>query len=411
MRQLFEHLREELIGFIAQRDHVLLEVACRDEDAPLVFKLLGDLDSAQASDLFMLCLDDFTTPAEYVGRVLAAVRVQLATVAEDLAAQGRPPLAALPPTLEDSQTAPAQRLIGLIEHVRGWLPAEGGHRVIWGLFPCQVADRPTYLGFLAELMREGGTPSWMRATRLVVRAPRDAATPLPDPRSRRIIADFSPAALQAALTEEAADERLSEAQRCQALLTLAQLDSAHGRAAAARLHFTQVIRRAERLPNQTLHALALNGLGELAHREGNLPAARAYYECAVEPACGAGAPVLLALLSRNLGDLAFLQSRYAEAEKHYDAWQRLAAHTLDAEGRVQALQKRALAQLRLTRASDGRESLESAATLGRSLQLWGLHRYTLEELSRLYGQLGEVSLRRTMEQELKALPAQEFAHG
>ena len=78
---------------------------------------------------------------------------------------------------------------------------------------------------------------------------------------------------------------------------------------------------------------------------------------------------------------------------------------------MQALQKRALAQLRLTRASDGRESLESAATLGRSLQLWGLHRYTLEELSRLYGQLGEVSLRRTMEQELKALPAQEFAHG
>lgn len=411
MRQLFEHLREELIGFIAQRDHVLLEVACRDEDAPLVFKLLGDLDSAQASDLFMLCLDDFTTPAEYVGRVLAAVRVQLATVAEDLAAQGRPPLAALPPTLEDSQTAPAQRLIGLIEHVRGWLPPEGGHRVIWGLFPLRIADQPAYVSFLAELMREGGVPRWMRATRLIARAAREATTPSPSPRLRRIVADFSPAALQAALANEAADEHLSEAQRVQALLTLAQLDSAHGRADAARRHFTEVSRHAERLQNQTLHALALNGLGELAHREGNLPAARAFYECAVAPACGTGAPVVLAMLSRNLGDLAFLQGRYAEAEKHYSDWQQLAAHMLDAEGRVQALQKRALAQLRLTRASDGRESLESAAALGRNLELWGLHRYTLEELARLYGKLGEVSLRQMTEQELKNLPAQEFAHG
>lgn len=411
MRQLFEHLREELIGFIAQRDRILLEVACRDADAPLVFKMLSDLDSAHESDLFLLCLDDFTTPAEYVGRVLTAVRVQMETVAEDLAAQGRPPLAALPPALADTQTAPAQRLIGLIEHVRGWLPPEGGHRIIWGFFPFQIADRPAYLGFLAELLREGGMPRWMRATRLIVRAPSDAATPMPGPRSRRIVADFSPAALQAALASEAADEHLSEAQRAQALLTLAQLDSAQGRADAARRHFTEVIRHAERLSNQALQALALNGLGELAHREGNLPAARAFYECAVEPACGAGAPVLLALLSRNLGDLAFLESRYAEAEKHYDAWQKLAAHMLDAEGRVQALQKRALAQLRLTRPSDGRESLEGAAALGRSLELWGLHRYTLEELSRLYGQLGEVSLRRTTEQELKALPAQEFVHG
>lgn len=410
MRQLFERLREGLTRFIAQRDCVLLEVACRDEDAPLVFKVLSDLDSAHESDLFLLCLDEFTTASAYVDRVVASVRAQMETVAEDLAAEGREPLAPLPSTVDDVQSAPAQRLVHLIEHVRSWLPKDGGHRVIWGLFPLRVHDRTAYADLLGNLMRGENLQPWMRTARLFVRA-RDATSELLGSRSRRIVADFSPAAIQGALLQEVSDPQLSDAQRAQALLTMAQLDSAHGRVDDARRHFTNAIQLAKRCQNQTLRALALNGLGELAHREGKLSVARSFYECAIEPACETGAPVLLALLSRNLGDLAFLEARYAQAEQHYDAWQQLAAQMLDAEGRVQALQKRALTQLRLNRSSDGRESLESAATLGRSLELWGLHRYTLEELARLYGQLGDLSLRQTTEQELKALPVQESAHG
>ncbi len=410
MRQLFERLREGLTRFIAQRDCVLLEVTCRDEDAPLVFKVLSDLDSAHESDLFLLCLDEFATASTYVDRVVASVRSQMETVAEDLAAEGREPLASLPLAVDDVHAAPVQRLINLIAHVRTWLPKDGGHRVIWGLFPLRVHDRTAYAELLGDLLRVEKLQPWMRTARLVVRA-RDATSESLGSRSQRMAADFSPAAIQGALKQEASDPQLSDAQRAQALLTMAQLDSAHGRAEDARRHFTDTIRLAERCQNQPLLALALNGLGELAHREGKLPVARSFYECAIEPACETRAPVLLALLSRNLGDLAFLEARYAQAEQHYDAWQQLAAQMLDAEGRVLALQKRALTQLRLNRSSDGRKSLENAATLGRSMELWGLHRYTLEELARLYGQLGDLPLRQTTEQELKALPVQEFAHG
>lgn len=412
MRQLLERLRQDLSDFVAQRNAVLLEVSCRDEDAPLVFKALGDLDRGNESDLFLLCMDDFETQISYVSSVLASVRVQLDAVAADLEAEGRPPLPPPPAALDDPQLGPAERLIRLFEHARQWIPADGGHRVIWGLFPFRIADCVAYQGLLHSLSNQNTVRSqtWMRATRLVGRAVTLSQKATPGPYSRRIFADFSPPALEAALATEAVDPSRSEGQRIQSLLTLAQLDSAHGRPTLARSRFKQVIEHAEQTQNHTLHALALNALGELAHREGDLAAARAWYECAVAPACSTQAPILLALLSRNLGDLAFLQGRFAEAEGHYDAWQRLAAHLLDAEGRLQALHKRALCQLRLARLSDGRESLESAAQLGRSLELWGLHRYTLVELGRLYGRLGELKLRNATEQELRALPAQEAIH-
>jgi len=409
MRQLLERLRQDLGDFLAQRDAVLLQVACRDEDAPLVFKTLSDLDRANESDLFLLCLDGYTSADSYVDSVLASVRLQMDTALADLAAAGHPPLAPLPPGVDDLSKAPAERLANLFEHARSWIPPEGGHRVIWGLLPFHIADLAGYQALLGALLQKDKVLPWMHATRLIVRVQRHLVVPL-GAYSRSIDADFSPPALAATLAAEAMDKSLLEGQRMQALLTLAQLDSAHGRADAARRHFKQVVGYAGRTQNHPLHALALNGLGELAHREGNLMAARAWYECAIEPACATQAPILLALLSRNLGDLAFLEARYKEAEQHYDGWQALAAHMLDAEGRVQALQKRALCQLRMTRFIDARESLESAAALGRSLELWGLHRYTLLELERLYGQLGEATLRNATEQELKALPAQESAH-
>lgn len=411
MRHLFERLREDLNGFITQRDAVMMEVSCTDEDAPLVFKVLSDLDLANEADLFLLSIDSFTSPATYVDAVVLTVRTQLISANEQLLAEGLPTLSSLPTAVDDTQISPDVRLRFLFEHARAWLPVSSGHRVIWALFPMQVADPGAFSGLLRALLPSAGIASWMRNSRLFVRGRTDGQTDTLGRYARRMFVDFSPAVLEASLVEEAQNSTVSEAQRAQALLSLAQLDSAHGRIASARTRFITVVEYAKTSQNNALLTLAYNGLGELAHRGGELADARSWYECAIMPACETRAPVLLAMLSRNLGDLSFLQHRYRDAEQHYDEWQRLAGEMLDAEGRVQALQKRALSQLRQDRQGEARVTLETAATLGRNLEMWGLHRFTLAELGQLYGQAGERELSRQVAAELQTLPAMESAHG
>ncbi len=412
MQQLLLRLRDELSRFVAQRDAALLAVDCRDEDVPFVMKTMSDLDREDESNLYLLSLHDFRSAATYVDGVVRSVNAEMSDIAEALATEGLAGLAPLPTRVTDPEIPAARRLVELFAHVRSWLPSGAPHRVIWCLLPGQIADAAQHAKLLQDLLGcENQVEPWMRATRVVARVPGGSSNLASSFRYVRTFrTDFSPAAIESALTVEAEDESLPLSKRAQALLTLAQLDSAHGRADHARLRFGQVLRHAEDCKNSTMKALALCGLGELAHRRRELSIARKWYEGAIEPVCATKAPVLLAILSRNLGDLSFLETRYTEAETHYQAWQQLAAHLLDAEGRVQAFQKLALCQLRQARVQEARQNLEAAATLGRSLELWGLHRYTLEELLRLYEAQGEVLLHRQIGDELRKLPIEEFAH-
>jgi len=412
MQQLLLRLRDELSRFVAQREAALLAVDCRDEDVPFVMKTMSDLDREDESNLYLLALHDFFSAATYVDGVVHSVNTEMSAIAEALATEGLAGLAPLPARVTDPAIPPAHRLIELFEHVRSWIPSGALHRVIWCLLPGQIADAARHAKLLQDLLgHENQMEPWMRATRVVARVPGGSSQLGSSFRYvRRFRTDFSPAAIESALLVEAEDENLTVSKRAQALLTLAQLDSAHGRADDARRRFGQVLRHAEESQNSTMAALALCGLGELAHRRRELSIARKWYECAVEPVCATKAPVLLAMLSRNLGDLSFLEARFTEAETHYQAWQQLATHLLDAEGRLQALQKLALCQLRQARMQDARQNLETAATLGRSLDLNGLHRYTLEELLRLYEAQGEVLLHRQVGDELRALPVEESAH-
>src|SRR4051794_8897249 len=110
MRQLVEQIRGELERFIEQRDALWLLVESSDGDAPLVLKLLTDIEQANSTDIFLLFSLEFHTPAQYVAAIVEQLVEQHAQVNQALFQQGSPPLPALSTALADETMAPVARL-------------------------------------------------------------------------------------------------------------------------------------------------------------------------------------------------------------------------------------------------------------------------------------------------------------
>src|SRR5262249_32983803 len=133
------------------------------------------------------------------------------------------------------------------------------------------------------------------------------------PRVRRAGVDFSPAAIEASTAQDVEDEGLPIEQRMQALLTLACLDSAHGRVEAATPKFDMLLGYYQQTSNHALQAFVLNAFGDMERRRGDLDRAQHWYECASPPAVESRSPVVLATVTKNLGDLAYERGQYAVA--------------------------------------------------------------------------------------------------
>jgi tetratricopeptide (TPR) repeat protein len=368
MRKLFHQLTDELKEFLDQSEDLLLLLACGDDDTALVLKAMRDLEQASASDIFLLHADDFVSLEPFVGAALARLAAdhQRANVA--LTNSHREPLPPMPSGLEDVARPPLERLHEALAFSRSLLPSADGHRLLWVMFPAQIADHETYLQLILECSAKSGIQPWMRGLRLVFRMPADfvlAESPLAEvPRLRSQRADFGPRALDASLREQTDDPALSEAERINAQLALATLDYAHDRLPEAVRRYQTVFEFARRTDNSAMQALVLNGLGDIPHRQGNLDLAQHWYECAIDPALAAEQPVVLATLVNNLASIAYRKQQFAEAAQYYDSLCSLQAWLMNPVGKMQALEGRGLAQAKLGEPEPALASFEEAALLG-----------------------------------------------
>jgi tetratricopeptide (TPR) repeat protein len=222
-------------------------------------------------------------------------------------------------------------------------------------------------------------------------------------RVRLLKTDFGPAAMEASLKKEIADESLPDEQRMQSLLSLAVQDYAHNRIEDATARYNVLLGYYQKTNNHTMQAFIINAFGDIFHRSGDLEKARHWYECALLPAVESQSPVLLATVGRNLGDVSFKQERYQNAEQYYDGVEKLAAHMLDPEAKAEALEWRGLSQEKQKAYDRAIESWEAASLLCRNTDLPGFLKKTLEHLKRVYGLLGIREKINSTENELNGL--------
>lgn len=411
MRKLIDRIRADIVDFLEQRCDQLLIVSCSDTDAPIVLKIVQEVDQADASDAFLLFADDFVATSAYVSVVTERLREQVRTADGWLVEQGRDPFPPLPEAVSGQLMTPMQRLVQVMTYAVSLLPQHGGHRLLWAMVPTSIGNRQDYLdlvsAFLVRSVVDPGPPG----LRILFRDQPGTAAALPrlagGIRPRIIDVDLGPAALRNALKEEVADATLPTEQRAAAALQRALLDAAHGHTRKALKQLRGLLGHYQRNNEAALQALVLNGIGDIFLRDGNLDQACHWYECAVPLAVKAESPVLLHTAVRNLADIARDRRELARAEQLYDAADKLAGKLLYIEGLAYAREQRGLVQEQQRAFDRAAQSWEAAAGICRTASMTPQLRINLAHLARGYrnqGKLGDVD---RVELELRQLKAEE----
>ena len=413
MRQPFDRFQQAVEAFVEQRDDLLMVVPATDADAPLVAQVVGDVEQAHGTDVFLAFPAAFVAPQPYLDVLVERLRGQVALANKALEEEGRPPFPDLPAPLADPARPPAERLREAIAFARTLVPPEGGHRLVWALVPLEVRDRAAYLELVAALVPWRGVEAWMRGVRILVR---DAPLTAPvaarygeAPRLRLHPVDFGPAALEAGLQETAADEAQPEAQRMSSFLSLALLDYAHNRIGPAVEKLQALLGYYQHTGDRPMQAFVMSGMGDLNRRNGRLPEARHWYECALAPLAEAPAPVILFSVLKNLGQLTYEQREWATAEQYFGMAEEVATHARDAEGKAWALEWRGRAQEQQANYGGAVESWKAAATLSRGVGMDEPLRTNLELLAGVYRRGRMFTLLGEVEAELRSLQSPEAA--
>lgn len=380
------------MSFLDQAEDLLLLLACGVDETALVLKTMRDLEQVDASDIFLLHADDFVDLDPFVTSALDRLAADYQRTSDSLADSQRDSLPPMPKTFQDQARPALARLHDALGFSRSLLPSADGHRLVWVMFPAQIADSKSYLQLILHCSAKCGIQPWMRGLRMIFRVPADfvlADSPLAEvPRLRLRQADFGSAALQICLQEQADDPKLSEAERVDAMLALATLDYAHGRFSESVSRYQTVFEFARKTDNPAMQALVLNGLGDIPHQRGDLELAQHWYECAIDPALAAQQPVVLATLVNNLASIAYQKEQFADSAQYYDSLCTIQGWLMNPVGKLQALEGRGLAQVKLGQAESALASFEEAALLGIGFALPALAKANLRHMREVCQQGG-----------------------
>jgi len=411
MRKLFKALESELEEFVNQRDDLVMIASANDNDAPILLKLLRDIEQKQGTDVFLLFADDFVQPGAYVSVIAERLREEHRMACEALKEDGKPPLRAMPDDIFNAALPPLDRLWKAICFARSLIPGEGGHRLVWVACPQKIADRREYLRLVTCFVPRGMIQPWMRGVRLVFRDQPDSLDFAPGlaraPRTRVLPVDLGPAAMEKSMRDDVEDDGLPLEDRMQSLAMLASLDSAHGRTDDAIAKYKVLLGHYQSTNNQPMQAFVLNAFGDMFQRKGELDRAQYWYECAVPPVVESKDPVLMAAVVKNLGEVSYKRQQFSDAEQYFDGLDRLAAHNLDPETKVQAIEWKGLSQEKQGRVREAVASWDGAATLCRSIGLPPLLKKILEHQERGYRALGERDRARAVRAEIDASDREE----
>lgn len=408
MRRKVAELRDSLAAFVEQRDDLLLVVSCADPEMVYVLKMLEGSDDGSPGDLFLTFAEPCHDGAQYAAAIMSNLRVQIELARAPLAARGEDPLPPLPALCDDESAPPHARLRAAMDHVSSLVPAEGWHHIVWGFLPLQIGDHEAYARLVAELIPWQGPEPWMRGLRVIARDNRKSPFLIPGLRKKKAPGvliyemDMSPAALNDALVQEAADRSLPAEGRMQALMQLAGLDHAYKRYPEALAKYRRLydFHAEQRAP--AMQALALLGVGDVLRQQGDLRGARLRYQQGLTLAMQTQAlPVMLHLTSA-IGEVDLELGDDRDAEGFFGLAEEIAGKSMNPFAKAQVMENRGIARERLGDSAGAVVSWRGADTLCQSFGDHERRRSVLKRLIRAYKALFLDKERRACEEELAA---------
>lgn len=415
MRRKLQELQDTLGGFVDQRDHLVLAVGCTEAEAAWVLKTLKGLDEETPSDLFLLFSHDIQSVAQYVTALVANLEAQLEGANLARKEKGEAPYPPLPAECHDARQPAATRLRATIEHVRGLLPPDGDHRLVWALMPLKIGDRVGFSQLVGQLLPHDGFQPWMRSLRIVVRDDRESPFLVPALRKLQVSGvlvyqpDLSTAALTDSLAKEAVDPAMPVPERMQALLQLAALDFSHKRYPASLEKYALLHTYYAEQGLKELQALCLQGAGDVLRAVGKLEQAKERYQQGLAVAVQTKALPILINLSMAAGDVSLELKQYADAEGYFDITDRVAAKALNPYPKADALEKLGLARYLRKEAGKAVAAWNDAATLCRAVEYTVRLRSVLHRMEKAYGEARMVTEQQACKKELQALPKEPHA--
>jgi hypothetical protein len=340
-------LNDTLSGFVDQADYLTLVVGADDSTAGIVLAALQGQDQQNGADVFVVIPDEAVSATPYLTAMAARIEGERMVVNGLLAKDGKPPWPELPIVCFDPRRPERDRLRALVGYVRDRLP-EGDHRLLWALMPTAFKDREGYARVVSELVPRGDIEPWMRGMRFLVRD--DRGQPFIIPILKKMKAqgiliyspDFSPAGVEAALNDEAADESVPVGQRMTSLLQLAALDYSNQQFEPALEKYRVLLGWYQQNGAKEMQALVLHGVGDILRRINQPVAAKERYEQGILLVADSKALVVTLNLAVALGDTCLELKQLEESYGYFDMADQIATKIIHPFVKADCLEKKGI---------------------------------------------------------------------
>jgi len=368
MRSLAVQAEAAFRAFLDQRDDLILILSAADGDLPAGLKILEGLQAEMAHVWGWVFAQAFDDTASYVDAIVADIASKQLVLDGALQKQGDAGLPPVPSVLHDTAQLPVDRLRAAVQYVRSMVPQMAGGVTLFAVLPLTIADHEAYATLARDLVRHRIPFPWCAGVRFVLRD--DIAVPhlakfshAPRVRSQRL--DFGPAALEQAVSRDAADESLPLDDRMNATLMAAGMDQAHGRSDEALARYQVVMQHFGAAGNAPVAAIAANGIAACLQAKGDTEGAERVLHAAMAAALQSDPPALSVVLNLllELTMLVARQQRWAETELYLTATHDVAGALFMPSVRAEALDRRGITQSRIGKLDEAETSFRDAIAI------------------------------------------------
>jgi tetratricopeptide (TPR) repeat protein len=413
MQARAEAMSEAMEEFVEQDELMTMVLNVSDDDMLYPIKALEGLDRASQVDVFLSFGHAFQDASSWMDQAASLLAQQVEggnelkaqkrrAIAEGTERPNRDPTLTVdlepwpepPPELMDSRRAAWKRLAAMIEYADRLIPADGEHRVVWGLLPITIADPRGYLDLVARLITEQELPACVARHRFFIRDNRLSPFMVPLLEAQKVMnvlvldLDFSPERLHDDLVQEVGDPAVPDVQRVLGVLQLAAVDFAYKRDADAHEKYAAVYEYFDGKDQPAVQSLCLAGVGDIAARQDDHQTALARYRQALALVAPIQQPSLMLLPMLGAGRAAYKLGDFAEAEAYLGNAADLAGKGMNYTMRCDALYEKGLAQRQAGKFSDAIESWRAGKTLAATFEYHDGHRKHLEAMIELYQHAG-----------------------
>ncbi len=406
MRQFLKEIQAPFTRFIRSRSSFMMLLQCDPEDSVLPLKSLENLENdPEDMDIFLRFGHPFESPHSYIEQVLALLRLQIEQVNQELTKRGDPPLPSMDAPAGRTSTKWSEALMGAVHHIRGIVPRQ--RRLVWLFVPLEIRDAEGYLDFARRLAGEEGAGEL--GIRFVLRddlakphlVPWMAGEPGVDVHRPRL----DPDSVEEKLESLANDPRVPKDEQAQMHMMLAGMDVSKGRHDQALARNLELLGYFRHTGRKHQESMVLNNLGDLHYLRGRHEEAVQWYERAVGLSVKLGSAPMVLCQSMNLGHALFAQGKFAESLLYYQSAEQLAQATSSPIHQIQALERVGSAQRETRSTAEAVQTWERAVQLSRQYHHEAGARSNLENLKRLFAEMGDVERRRHYARQLSELDA------